>query len=1126
MLAGGRLAVKARLLVSLFCILSVPTALFGQGVAGAITGLVLDPTQAVVAGANVAVKNVGTGVVIRTQTNNAGAYNVPTLAIGTYEVTVEAQGFKTFIRTNVVVETALTVRVDATLQLGAVGESVTVTSEVPLLQPETSSVGTAVSNTMLVNLPFQMSGARRDPTSFLRLTPGATGGSYGAAIAGGRNMSSEVLVDGVPVAYNGGKNSPDQASPSYDTVAEFRVEAVIPPAEYGRTGGGVVLLATRSGGNEVHGNAFALFRNNVLDARRFNATIPDITRQSEFGGSLGGPVYLPKLYDGRNRTFFFANFTGFRRANVPQGQTATVATNEMRDGNFSAFPNIIFDPLTADASGKRQPFVNNTIPQDRISNIAKQIQSYVPGPNAAGFAANFLGSNPATNDADSFLAKIDHQISDKHKFSGSVRYQNVRRTFSNGPLPRIIDGFVDAPYSRNVVVSDDYIIRPNLVNRLQLGYTRFSDPTVSQPADAGITIPGSFRGGFPAIRFSGQGLNQFAYNDYRTESDDNYNLGDGLTWVKGKHNFKFGVRADQWRFHWVPLGNNWGTYTFNMFTTGQPSVNNTGHAYAAFLLGQPSAANMAMGTPYQNRSFYFGSYAQDDWKVTPRLTVNYGIRWEFQKPWYEVAGRQSQVDLDLPNPGAGGRLGAVAFCSDVTGNRLCRGFQKAHLANFAPRLGLAYQLRPTTIIRAGYGIFYAPLINQHLSTQGFNASISRSSQDGGYTPVFDWEQGWPAGSVVQPPFIDPTVANGGNAVTSFDESSRLARMQQWQLGVQHSFKGTLIETSYVGTVAHGIPNNNLVQIQQLHPQYLALGDLLRRNINDAAVRAAGYGLPYPGFNGTLAQALRPYPQYQGITTYQTPTGNSTYHALLVKAEKRMSNGLQFLVSYAFSKTLSDISFASEPDGAHSAPQDQYNRRAEKSLADADRPNRLVVTYIYELPFGKGRPFMSTGVPALMFGNWSVAGIHSWTSGAPLRITAPNSLPIFNGHLRPNRVPGVDIRIGPSRDDFRALNGMTGEAGDVFLDKAAFSIPEPYTFGNLGYYLPDLRSFGSIGEDISIIKKFRFTESRSMEFRGDFFNAFNRHNLGGPVTDLSNPNFGRITGRGNARVIQLGFRTDF
>lgn len=1115
-----------RLVLLILFTLLFSVAAFSQGVTGAITGVVMDPQQAAVAGAKVTVTSVQTGSVNTTETNSSGVYNVPSLRVGTYEIRVEAAGFKTYVQQNVAIEVARVVRLDPVLEIGAVGDSVTVQAGAELLQTETSSISTQVSKKMLDDLPFALTGASRDPTNFIRLTPGATGGAFGANIAGGRAFASEVLVDGVPIAYNAATNSPDTDHPSYDSIAEFRVEAVIPPAEYGRTSGGVVTMVTRSGTNELHGDVLTLLRNNIFDARKYNARIADITRQAEFAGSAGGPLSIPKIYNGKNRTFFFGTYTGFRRVNVPQGVTGTVGTNRQRNGDFSEISQPIYDPLTADANGVRQQFPGNIIPANRISNFAKAINAVIPGPNAPGLSNNFLGGTPATQNEDHVLIKIDHQISDKNKFSGNVRYENNRRTFSRGPLPQASDGFKDAPNSRNVVLSDDYIIRPNLINRVQAGYVRFQNPTASSQ-NIGLRVPGAFSAGFPAVTFSSGGYTPIANTDFRFEGDDNYDLQDSVSFTKGKHNFKFGARIDQFRFNFVPLGNEAGTFGFSPFATSQPGVNSTGNAYASFLLGLVDSASVSKGTPYNLRSNYAGFYAQDDWKATQKLTVNYGLRWEYQNPWYEAAGRLSQFDATVPNPGAGGRLGAVVFAGDGPGRRGGKRFQQTYLGAVGPRLGLAYQMSATTVVRAGYAITYAPIIGNNVNLQGFNTSVNISSQNGGLTPILNIDQGFPPGLVQPPPFILPTVANNQSTATSQDNrggSGRLAQTQQWQLNVQQTFKSILFETSYVGTVGHHIGNNSLVQINQLDPRYLSLGSLLTRNISDPAVQTAGFLAPYAGFNGTLAQSLRPYPQYQGLTTQDSPTGNSTYHALLFKSQKRFSSGLQYLVSYAFSKTLTDIAFDS--NGSLAAPQDQFNRRQQKTIAPTDVPQRLVISYSYEMPWGKGKRFLNSGIAGRVFGGFSVAGIHTYQSGTPVRLTIPNNLPIFGGQLRPNLVQGVPILIGPGRGGFQPLNSLSGQRGDLYLNKDAFATPAPFTLGNLGYALPNVRAFGSAGEDLSLVKKTYFAETRSFEFRADAFNAFNRRNLNGLVADLSNPNFGRYTGQGGARVVQLGFRLDF
>ena len=1102
----------------------------GQGLNGSVTGIVSDQSGAIVPGAAVLLKSLETNVASRMEANNAGNYTFPSVPIGNYELRVEAKGFKIAVRSKIVVEPAQAIRADMRLEVGDSAESVQVSSEADLLQTETSSMGTQVSRRMIADLPVSLGGRMRDPVSFITLTPGVTGSSSSAGgmrIGGSRAYSNEVLMDGMPLFYNATQNVPDITRPAFETIAEFRVEALIPPAEQGRTGGGVVLIASKSGTNEVHGNIVSFFRNNVMDSRRYNAKVADPNRQGEFTGSLGAPLVLPKIYDGKNKTFLFINYSGFRYSTQVLGATATVPTDKMKQGDFSLNAERIFDPLTAATSGARQQFPGNVIPANRFAKISTQLNAYLPQPNAPGFSSNFLNPDPAKGitDTDTGFIRFDHNISDKNRLAGSWRLQDNRRKASNGTMPKVSDETPSAPRAQTTVVSDDLIIRPNLVNHIQAGMVRFTNlATGSQ--DIGVLVPGAFAPGFPGIRFSGQGYNAIGYTQAEIDANTNLDLQDSVSWTRGSHNFKFGGRIDTYRINVNSFANAAGTYNFSQFATGQPGVSGTGNSYASFLLGLVDSASVYQGPPYGFRSKYGALYAQDDWKVSRRLTVNYGVRWEAQAPFSEAAGRVSIMDRAVPNPGAGGLPGAIVFAGDGQGRTGGKTFAATYLNGWGPRLGLAYQLTKSTVLRAGSGLFYAPLVGTGLNRQGFDSNISLSSQDGGLTPSFQFDAGWPAGVVKRAPFIDPTVANGQGTSTfqsGRSGSGRLGRTAQWQFGIQQSVKSVMVEATYTGTVAHGIPNNALVQVNQLDPKYLQLGSLLTRQITDPAVTAAGFGRPYPGFTGTLAQSLRAFPQYAGVTSFNTPTGNSTYHALFLRAQKRFANGLQFLFSYAFSKTLSDVGFSGSD---LSAPQDQYNRRAEKSLADIDLPQRLVMSYSYRLPFGKGGRYLTTGILSQIVGGWSAAGIHTFQSGSTLRITTPNGLPIFNGQLRPNLVAGVPIEISPGRESFQPLNSLSGQQGDFYLNRAAFSVPGPYTLGNLGYFLPNVRGPGLVNEDLSFSKKIVFTERFSTEFRADMFNALNRRNLSNPTTDLSNSNFGRISAQSAARVMQLGFRMDF
>jgi hypothetical protein len=1118
---------RALITAALFALL-IPGGLYPQGLNGSLTGWISDPAGGVIPGARVTVTHAATGVVSQTTTNASGVYTFASLPIGVYELRVEATGFKTRETKGLVLETGQTLRADVILQIGDTRESVTVTAEAPLLDRETSSIGTQVSSEMVNALPYQLTTTVRNPFDFVRLTPGVTGDSVagnGVKMTGGRAYASEVMVDGAPLSYNPTVNIAGPAIPSVDSVAEFHVESVLPPAEYGRTSSGVVLVATHSGANEPHGTLFLYLQNNALDARRYNAVSADILRQGEFGVSFGGPLVIPKFYSGRNRTFFFFNYTGFRRGNDILGQVTTVPTASERSGDFSKVAQVLYDPQTAAGSAPRQPFAGNVIPQNRISPLAAALNRYFPLPNGAGVSSNYTAPKRASTDGNMYFGKIDHNFSDRYRMSASYRPNTRDATGSNGLMDPISDQFFQLVSTYTSVVSTDMILRPNLLNRVEAAFTRAtSGLTASQ--DVGLAVPGAFAGGFPGVRFSGQGFASIGYGNNGDQHFNNYSLQESLAWNRGRHNMKFGVRYDALESNPNTPGFLAGAYTFSQFGTSQPQVSGTGNSYASFLLGSVSSATMALNTPTGSRSKYYAVFAQDDWKILNRLTLNYGLRYEVQQPFSEVAGRVSTMDANMPNPGAGGRLGAIVFGGAGAGHTGANSFMQTYYGGIGPRLGLAWQLGTRTVLRAGAGLFYAPLVPAALSQQGYSSNISIASQDGGLTPVFAFDRGWAPGSAKLPPFIDPTVANGQATSTTQNRaggSGRLPRTSQWQFGLQQTVRGMLVEASYVGTVAHGIDNSTMLNINQVNPGYLALGSLLTRNISDPTVRAAGYGLPYAGFNGTLAQALRAFPQYQGINTLDAPTGNSTYHALLVKAEKRLSHGLQLLASYAVSKALSDVSLE---ETGYAGPQDQFNLRAEKALASTDIPQTLVLSYTYELPFGAGKPFLGHGVGKQLLGGWSVSGIHTYSGGLPLHITTPNGLPIFGGQLRPDRVNGTPVSQGPGRADFVPLDVLSGNLGNALLNRQAFAVPAPFTLGTLGPYLPDLRGFGVRGEDFSLFRRFRAGERARIEFRSDFFNAFNHRNLNAPITDLSDPNFGRITGQGAARVIQLGFRATF
>ncbi len=718
-------------LAAVLALAALPGA--GQGLNGSITGIVVDPSRAAVTGAEVLLTAVESGLQTRAKTNSAGAYRFASVPLGGYRLRIEIGGFKTYVQDGIVVETAETVRVDAALEIGAVQDSITVTAEAPLLDRETSNLGTQVSAEMVDSLPHQLTGGIRNPLALVRLTPGAEGTSGagdGTRIAGSRTYANEVMLDGIPFSYNATQNVAGPTAPALETVAQFRVETAIAAAEYGRTASGAVLMASRSGTNQVRGNLFALFRNGIFDARRYNAAVADITRQGEFGGSLGGPVRIPRLYDGSNRTFFFGNYTGFRRLSEVQGRTATLPTEAMRRGDFSQVAQRIYDPSSGQGGGQRQQFPANVIPASRLSQFARTFQAMLPLPNAPGLSDNYLGSMPSTLNLDSWFIKLDHSFSDRSRLSGSFRSRSEQRVSGNGFVLPISDFIHQGIEARNVTLAHDWILRPNLLNRVQMGLTRVQS-AISESGDAGLGVPGAYESGFPGLAFQGQGMTPFGFGNDRTTTNNNFNLQETVAWTAGTHNTKFGFRIDNYQYNLRQMGFREGQYTFTQFTTGQPQVNGTGHSYASFVLGLASNGNMAYNSPTGDRSRYFGFFAQDDWKITRRLTLNYGYRFEFQTPFREAHNRLSTMDPAMPNPGAGGYPGAVIFAGDGPGRSGKTRFIETYYGAHAPRLGLAYQASKHTVVRAGAGLFYSPLIGLDNDKTGWNARVTRTSVDAG-----------------------------------------------------------------------------------------------------------------------------------------------------------------------------------------------------------------------------------------------------------------------------------------------------------------------------------------------------------------------------------------------------------
>jgi hypothetical protein len=1116
--------------------------LFAQSDRGSVTGRVTDPTSAPIPNASVAVVNQATGVKYTGTTNETGNYLIAQLPVGRYDLAAEATGFRRYARPNIEVGVAQTVTLNLDMQIGQVEQTLEVTAAAPVVEATNADVGTSVNTRQVIDLPLAVSGNMRNPESFMFLTPGVTqsapGDTQNVQVNGSPSRGREILLDGASAT------SPESGGllftyPSVEAIGEFRLVNMNFSAEYGRTGGGYSIYTTRSGTNDLHGSVFDYLRNDAFDARGFFAPTRQINRQNEFGGALGGPIVIPKLYDGRNRSFFHFVYSGFRWRSAPVNELVTLPTAAMRRGDFSAVGRPIYDPATArtvDGRTVRDQFPNNVIPQERFSTVARNIISLLPANSNNNLTNNFFVTGAQQFDRDQFNIKIDHALSDRNRLSGFV-YIGTQQNVEPERLPVPFSGALDEDRrSRWARINHDYIFSASTLNHLIVGFTRegqfWQKLSANQdwPNRIGLrgvnTGPGNT---FPMMTFT-DALTQWGEptatatlsKSVGEQVNNVWQLTDNLSHIRGAHSLKFGVDYRYQQTNGADPANSQGRFSFTNLETAQPGVNNTGHAWASFLLGTVNAARynellVVPGLRYK----YFAWYLQDDWKLSPRLTLNLGLRHEIFFPRTERFNNLSGFDPDLPNPGAGGLLGALAYLGEGQGRNGRSSFAETDYKAFGPRIGFAWSLTDRTILRGGYGISYAPgnaaagLRQSQGFSLGFNAQPTPASTNQGITPAFYLDDGFPQ-NYRRPPVIDPTFANGSEVQYMGRDHGRVPYFQNWAFNIQRELPASILaEIGYVGVKGTRL-GTNLININELDPRYLSLGALLTRNIADPAVVAAGFARPYPAFNGSLAQSLRPYPQYQNVLSRSMPNGNSTYNALQTKLEKRFSRGFTFLAAYTWSKSISD---ADQIAGLGPAGQTYYNRRLEKAISTNDVPHVFALSYVWDLPFGRGRAFLNDGVLATLLGGWTFTGIHQYQSGRPIVLTANTWHPLSgHGILRPDVVAGTERQL--EHTDFDPF-------AQRWINPAAFTVPSQYRYGTAARSYTDLRADGFMNESFGLIKRTPLTERLDLTFRAEFFNAFNRTVFRAPEGNVSNANFGRVAGQANTpRQGQLALRLDF
>jgi hypothetical protein len=1161
----------------------------GQADRGTFTGRVTDVTGGVVPGAEVTATNQETGVQSTAVTNEVGLYTMPNIPIGTYKLTYSLTGFKTHERSGITLAVAQALRLDVVLEPGEITETVTVSANAALLNRENPLVATTMQSEIITDLPLSFSGGRAVENFAYAVTPAVEGNNWTSYLAGGPAFSKEVLIDGI-TATSQIQGHIGESSPTMEAVQEFKVQTSGMSAEYGHTSGGVFNFALKSGTNDLHGSAFYYARNEALNANSWmnnwllskNPNDPRYKRprdrQAVGGGSLGGPIVIPKIYDGRNKTFIFGAFEHYVQQRLQLGSmNVTVPLPEFLDGDFSklltttqvgtdalgrpVYSGQIFDPKTLRQVGGKwvsDPFQGNIIPKNRMSTVSSKVidlfrKHYVP------MLPGVLTNNSARtyyNDPwfhqTQLTIKADHSISNNNKLIGSLIWIQRPRilvdqggvwdpldpTNTGGPFARSRKQEVT---SRSLRLADNMTFGPNLINTLSVAYSRYRNPSLSTQSEGDwaskIGLGGSTSARhFPDVGFgsavNGVGMTQIGYSAAGFYVCNTYVVNDSIDWIRGRHNMQFG--AEFWH---QQINSHAGIDTlgfgFANTQTGIPGEswsNRVGFGFASFFLGEAASGSKNVPFDLYGRRNFVAFYAQDDFKVTNRLTLNLGLRWDQSQPYTEKYGRWANFSPNVMNTDYGVK-GALEFPSSPSASFEGERDWKA----FAPRLGLAYQLTDKAVLRASYGMFYMPLGIQYWSgvpygfAPGYRGTNTQTTS--GNVPKFNWDAGYPD-NYKAPNQNANTLIWGMVAIDQ--ESLKMAYTHQYNVSFQYEFTNdTMLEATFMGNEGRRLHNGALKRNQ---PQRAAYED---PKVNpfawiwDAASAAgAGVSYPYSGFSAYAGFALQPYPHVAAVTwgpVYYvgTPLGESAYRSLQFSLTKRLSSGTAAQMSYNYSRATSNSETAwDETWDATQGVQDMYDLSKEPNIITGyDQTHIFKGLATYQLPFGQGRKYLSDVHPAAeaLLGGWNLTTVFRYNSGNGMGVSPNVSYPGWDGAVYADFNSSVDLspQFNPRNFD----PGNQGAIGNRYFDPAAFSDPKDHKLGNGKRRYEELRGFGYANEDIGIMKYWNFGETAKLQFRAEFLNLFNRHRYSNPSTSLSNKTtFGQVTTTtGVPRNIQLGLR---
>lgn len=1077
--------------------------LSAQGTNGTIAGQITDQAGAAVANAKVLIQNEAAGVNREAISNASGQYVAYALPPGQYRITVEQPGFQKLVRSAIELTAADAVTVDLRLAIGDVRQTIEVSEAAPLLQSQTAMVSSLVTNDQMIEMPLKS----RTFTSLVLLGPGAYAGS-----AGNLTTSPYAMRGDTNISVNG--SSPQNNSyfidgmvnrnlwlstlimvPTVDSIQEMRVLTSNYSAEYGIAAGAVTIVQTRSGTNRYRASAYEFLRNSALDANQFFNNRLGVAkpafRRNEFGGTIGGPVR-------KDRTFFFADYQGIRVAQ-PRSSISTIATLAQRDmvatGNFAALGTQVFDPYTLTGT-QRTPFAGNLIPRTRLDPASQKLFALLPDPTSGAANRNFAFNPTQRQTTDQFDVRLDQNV-------GSADRLFFKYSWDNTSL--VIPGFIpvrpgatldqnpylaaDGTYTatdtplRNQSGTFNYVkvFTPSLINETRLGVVRWNqniEPLGNPFSTAtALGIPGvninDKSGGLPSFTitgFSGLGDNSTYPEVSRTTSFQYENV---MTWTRGNHTLKAGGVYVRHRFNGFSAFPTRGDFSFNGQFTRQIGTTTTATALSDFAIGATSGINrnILVGT-FGMRFWNMGAFVDDTWRVNSRLTINAGLRYDIQAPPYEVYNRWSNFNLD------------TAKLEIATGSGAQRRLRNLDLNNYAPRTGLTYMLTKDrkTVLRTGFGVSFVEAGQGggqlYKNLPFFFSQVIATDQNA--APPRRLSDGIPAAVALDP---KDTVQLSSGSPNVWDYSLQSTKVMQWSLGIQREIlPQTLLDVAYIGTRTIGLVSN--VNINQSVP----------------GAGAQNPRRPFFAVNPNIVNL-----------TYRTNYGSAKYHSLQTRVEKRYSKGFTASLAYTYSKYMANGTNIN--GGGNGAPQDSRCTACEWGPMPEDRNHIAVVNHNWEIPFGKGRQFLTAGPLSHIVGNWNLTGI--WTMSTGEKFTATAAAGVSNsaggGGDRPNRVKNGNLPAGERNID-------------RWFDLTAWTSPAQFTFGNSGRGI--LVGPGSVNVDFGLQREFPFGEAKRVQFRWEMFNAFNRANFTTPNSSIGNALAGVISNTAPARVMQLGLKVYF